>query len=215
MSANDQQDAAPMPLQATPEGKAGAIACPQDAQERIARNVREILTAVGEDPTREGLRDTPDRVAKMYLEVFSGLYEDPREHLRKQFSADHHSGVVLVKDIRFHSMCEHHLLPVFGRAHVAYLPDGGRLTGLSKLARLVEGYARRPQLQERLTDQIVQGMVDVLAPRAVLVMLEAEHMCMSLRGVRTPGSTTVTTGAHGLWAEDFQARQEIMSLMRG
>lgn len=215
MSANDQQhDGTQDQLEATPEGKAGAMPCPQDAQERIARSVRDILIAVGEDPTREGLRDTPERVAKMYLEIFSGLYEDPREHLRKQFSADHHNGVVLVKDIRFQSTCEHHLLPVLGRAHVAYLPDEGRLTGLSKLARLVEGYARRPQLQERLTDQIVQGMVDVLAPRAVLVVLEAEHMCMSLRGVRSPGSVTVTTGAHGLWAEDFQARQEILSLMR-
>ncbi|MXV45073.1 GTP cyclohydrolase I FolE [Saccharibacter sp. 17.LH.SD] len=200
---------------ATPEGHAGAITHPQDAGERIARSVRDILVAVGEDPNREGLQDTPERVAKMYLEVFAGLYEDPREHLHKQFSADHHNGVVLVKDIRFQSMCEHHLLPVIGRAHVAYLPDGGRLTGLSKLARLVEGYARRPQLQERLTDQIVQGMVDALAPRAVLVVLEAEHMCMTLRGVRTPGSTTITTGVHGLWAEDFQARQEILGLMRG
>lgn len=198
----------------TPEGAAGAIIQPEDALERIAGGVRELLLAIGEDPSREGLRDTPERVAKMYLEVFSGLYEDPRDHLKKQFSADHHSGMVLVKDIRFHSTCEHHLLPVIGRAHVAYLPEGGRLTGLSKLARVVEGYARRPQLQERLTDQIVQALVEILEPKAVLVMIEAEHMCMSLRGVRSPGATTVTTGSYGLWAEDAQARQEVMGLMR-
>ncbi|MDF7673673.1 GTP cyclohydrolase I FolE [Acetobacteraceae bacterium ESL0709] len=198
----------------TMEGKAGAIICPADAQERIARSVHEILLALGENTEREGLRETPQRVAKMFLEIFSGLYEDPQEHLRKQFSADQHSGLVIVRDIRFQSTCEHHLLPVYGVAHVAYLPEGGRLTGLSKLARLVEGYARRPQLQERLTDQIVQAMVDVLEPKAVLVVMEGEHMCMSLRGVRSPGSKTVTSKAYGLWAEDAQARQEILSLMR-
>lgn len=198
----------------TPEGAAGAITWPEDAISRIAGGVRELLLAIGEDPSREGLRDTPDRVAKMYLEIFSGLYEDPRDHLKKQFSADQHGGMVLVKDIRFQSTCEHHLLPVLGRAHVAYLPEGGRLTGLSKLARVVEGYARRPQLQERLTDQIVQAMVEVLKPKAVLVVVEAEHMCMSLRGVRSPGATTVTTGSYGLWADDAQARQEVMALMR-
>lgn len=196
------------------EGKSGAVLQPEDAVARLRESVRGLLEAVGEDPTREGLRDTPDRVAKMVLEMFSGLYEDPREHLKKQFTADSHAGPVIVKDIPFQSMCEHHLLPVIGKAHVAYLPDGGRLTGLSKLARLVEGYARRPQLQERLTDQIVAALVEVLRPRAVLVVLEAEHMCMSLRGVRAPGSTTVTLGAHGLWADDLPARGEILSLMK-
>lgn len=214
MSVKDQQNIGPIQGHATPEGAAGAITLPKDAAQRIAAGVREILSAIGENPEREGLQDTPERVAKMYLEVFSGLYEDPREHLKKQFSADQHGGMVLVKDIRFQSTCEHHLLPVLGRAHVAYLPEGGRLTGLSKLARVVEGYARRPQLQERLTDQIVQAMVEVLAPRAVLVVIEAEHMCMSLRGVRSPGATTVTMGAHGLWADDAKARQEVLSLMR-
>lgn len=208
MSAKESQ------LSSTSEGKAGGIICPADAQERIAHSVREILLALGETPEREGLRETPQRVAKMFLEVFSGLYEDPRDHLKKQFSADNHGGAVIVKDIRFQSTCEHHLLPVYGVAHVAYLPDGGRLTGLSKLARVVEGYARRPQLQERLTDQIVQAIVEVLAPKAVLVVLEGEHMCMSLRGVRSPGSKTVTSKAYGLWAEDAQARQEILSLIR-
>lgn len=193
----------------------GALSLPEDATSRIANAVRELLLALGEDPKREGLLDTPERVAKMYLEVFSGLHQDPREHLKTQFSADQHDGAVIVKDICFHSMCEHHLLPVHGKAHVAYLPAGGRLTGLSKLARLVEGYARRPQLQERLTDQIAQGLEDVLAPAAVLVVVEAEHLCMSMRGVRSPGSTTVTSISRGLWARDSAARMEIMSLMRG
>ncbi|AHK71543.1 MULTISPECIES: GTP cyclohydrolase I FolE [Gluconobacter] len=193
----------------------GALPLPADAEVRIAGAVREILEALGENPEREGLLDTPQRVAKMYLEVFSGLHQDPRDHLKTQFSADRHHGAVIVKDIRFHSMCEHHLLPVYGKAHVAYLPAGGRLTGLSKIARLVEGFARRPQLQERLTDQIAQGMEDVLAPEAVLVVIEAEHMCMSMRGVRSPGSTTVTSIARGTWLRDSAARMEIMSLLRG
>ncbi|KXV32699.1 GTP cyclohydrolase [Gluconobacter thailandicus] len=193
----------------------GALSRPVDAEERLASAIRTILEAVGENPEREGLQDTPQRVAKMYLEVFGGLYEDPREHLKTQFSADQHHGAVIVKDIRFHSMCEHHLLPVHGKAHVAYLPAGGRLTGLSKLARVVEGFARRPQLQERMTDQVAQAMEDVLAPEAVLVVIEAEHMCMSMRGVRSPGSTTVTTVARGTWKHDHAARMEILSLLRG
>ncbi|MEJ5154245.1 GTP cyclohydrolase I FolE [Gluconobacter wancherniae] len=193
----------------------GALKRPIDAEDRIAAAVREILTALGENPEREGLRDTPDRVARMYLEVLGGLHQDPRDHLKTQFSADHHHGAVIVKDILFHSMCEHHLLPVHGRAHVAYLPAGGRLTGLSKIARLVEGFARRPQLQERLTDQIAQGMEDILAPEAILVVVEGEHMCMSMRGVRSPGSTTVTTVARGIWASNSAARMEIMALLKG
>ena len=193
----------------------GALPLPADAEVRIAGAVREILEALGENPDREGLLDTPQRVAKMYLEVFSGLHQDPRDHLKTQFSADRHHGAVIVKDIRFHSMCEHHLLPVHGKAHVAYLPAGGRLTGLSKLARVVEGFARRPQLQERMTDQVAQAMEDVLAPEAVLVVIEAEHMCMSMRGVRSPGSTTVTSIARGSWQYDNAARMEIMSLLRG
>lgn len=191
-----------------------ALILPADALEKISYHVKEILQAVGENPEREGLKQTPRRVAKMYLEIFAGLYEDPREHLKTQFSDDLHDSPVIVKDIRFQSMCEHHLLPVYGKAHVAYLPKDGRLTGLSKLARLVEGYARRPQLQERLTDQIIAAMVEMLDPKAVLVMVEGEHMCMSLRGIRAPGAMTVTMNAHGLWAEDSQARQEILSLMK-
>lgn len=192
----------------------GALSRPDDAEERIAGAVRTILEALGEDPAREGLRDTPGRVARMYLEVFGGLYEDPREVLRTQFSTGGHDGPVIVRDIAFHSMCEHHLLPVKGVAHVAYLPSGGRVTGLSKLARLVEGFARRPQLQERLTGQIAEALEDVLAPEAALVVLEAEHMCMSMRGVRSPGSVTVTSAARGLWQRDRAARAEILSLIR-
>lgn len=192
----------------------GALILPADALEKISKNVREILIALGEDPEREGLQETPRRVAKMYLEVFAGLYEDPRDHLKKQFSADNHNSPVIVKDIRFQSMCEHHLLPVYGKAHVAYLPKEGRLTGLSKLARLVEGYARRPQLQERLTDQILAALMEILEPQAALVMVEGEHMCMSLRGIRAPGAVTVTVGAQGLWADDLAARQEIINLMK-
>lgn len=198
----------------TPEGAVGAIQRPEDAIVRLSESIRGLLEAVGENPAREGLQDTPERVAKMYLDMFAGLYEDPRKHLEKQFTADSHGGPVIVKDIPFQSMCEHHLLPVRGKAAVAYLPAEGRLTGLSKLARLVEGYARRPQLQERLTDQIVNALVEVLRPRAVLVVLEAEHMCMTLRGVRAPGSLTVTMGTHGVWAEDLAARGEILGLMK-
>ncbi|MCQ9155147.1 GTP cyclohydrolase I FolE [Acidomonas methanolica] len=193
----------------------GPHSCPEDAAERIARAVRDILVALGENPDREGLLETPDRVARMYLDVLGGLHEDPRIHLRKQFSADRHEGAVIVRDIRFHSMCEHHLLPFFGRAHVAYLPDGGRLTGLSKLARTVGVLARRPQLQERLTDQIADAIAEVLDPKAVMVLVEAEHMCMAMRGVRSPGSTTVTTVTRGLWQRDSAARAEILALLRG
>lgn len=193
----------------------GPIAPSVDATDRIAAAVREILLALGEDPDREGLMDTPDRVARMYLEVLGGLHEDPREHLRKQFSADHHEGAVIVRDIQFHSMCEHHLLPFFGKAHIAYLPDGGRLTGLSKLARTVAVLARRPQLQERLTDQVAEAIIEVLNPQAVMVMVEAEHMCMAMRGVRSPGSKTVTTVARGLWQRDAAARAEVLSLLKG
>jgi len=193
----------------------GPIARPVDAHVRIASAVREILLALGEEPEREGLLDTPDRVARMYLDVLGGLHEDPRTHLKTQFTADHHSGPVVVRDIGFHSMCEHHLLPFHGRAHVAYLPQEGRLTGLSKLARVVATVSRRPQLQERLTDQIADSVVDVLAPHGVLVVVEAEHMCMAMRGIRAHGSKTVTTVSRGVWARDAAARAEVMGLLRG
>uniref|UniRef100_UPI00055A4406 GTP cyclohydrolase I FolE n=1 Tax=Asaia astilbis TaxID=610244 RepID=UPI00055A4406 len=182
---------------------------------RIAGAVREILEALGEDPNREGLFETPDRVARMYLDVLGGLHEDPRDHLHKQFLADQHEGAVIVRDIGFHSMCEHHLLPFFGKAHVAYLPEGGRLTGLSKIARTVNVLARRPQLQERLTDQIAASIIEVLEPKAVMVLVEAEHMCMAMRGIRNVGSRTVTTVVRGTWQRDAASRAEIMSLLKG
>ncbi|GAN53520.1 GTP cyclohydrolase I FolE [Tanticharoenia sakaeratensis] len=192
----------------------GPIDRPADADVRIARAVRDLLEALGEDVSREGLHDTPQRVARMYLEALGGLHADPREPLRTRFVADHHEGPVIVRDIGFHAMCEHHLLPFFGRAHVAYLPDAGVLTGLSKIARTVEVLARRPQLQERLTDQIAQALVETLAPRAVLVVVEAEHLCMAMRGVRAHGARTITMKARGIWADDLAARAEIMALLK-
>ncbi|ETC99333.1 GTP cyclohydrolase I [Asaia sp. SF2.1] len=191
------------------------MAKPEDAETRIAGAVREILEALGEDPDREGLFETPGRVARMYLDVLGGLHEDPRDHLHKQFLADQHEGAVIVRDIGFHSMCEHHLLPFFGKAHVAYLPEGGRLTGLSKIARTVNVLARRPQLQERLTDQIAASIIEVLEPKAVMVLVEAEHMCMAMRGIRNVGSRTVTTVVRGTWQRDAALRAEIMSLLKG
>ena len=159
---------------------------------RVEAAVRELLDAISEDAERNGLLDTPARVARMYAEVCGGLHEDPRRHLRTTFDADH-DEMIMVRDIAFHSLCEHHLVPFFGRAHVAYIPnEEGRITGLSKLARLTLGYARRPQVQERLTTQIAEGIEEVLAPRGVLVVVEAEHLCMAMRGVRSPGATTVT-----------------------
>ncbi|MSO38769.1 MAG: GTP cyclohydrolase I FolE, partial [Acidimicrobiia bacterium] len=161
-------------------------------QVRIERAVREILEAIGEDPDRDGLLRTPERVAAMYAELFAGLQEDPSRHLTVTFEADH-DEMVLVRDISLFSVCEHHLAPFHGMAHVAYIPGmDGRITGLSKIARLVDGFSRRPQVQERLTSQIADALVDVLDPRGVFVVIECEHMCMSMRGVRKQGSLTVT-----------------------
>lgn len=182
---------------------------------QIMEAVSKMLIALGEDPSREGLRETPSRVAKMYLEVFSGLQEDPRLHLATQFSADAHEDIVIVKDISFFSMCEHHLLPFFGKAHVAYLPQGGRLAGLSKIARVVNTLARRPQLQERLSTQIVDAIWDALKPRGVLVLVEAEHLCMAMRGVRSPNSATVTVVSRGELETDAAQRAETFKLLRG
>lgn len=180
---------------------------------RAAAAVRELLVAVGEDPDREGLRATPERVARMYQEVFSGLWEDPGEHLRSTFEADH-DELVLVRDIDLFSICEHHLLPWFGKAHVAYIPGADRrVTGLSKLARLVEGYARRPQVQERLTSQVADAIVEVLQPQGVLVVVEAEHLCMSMRGVRKPVAQTVTSAVRGHFLTSSAARAEVLSLI--
>jgi GTP cyclohydrolase I len=181
--------------------------------DRIERAVREILTAIGEDPGRDGLQRTPRRVAEMYAEICSGLHEDPSRHLVVTFEANH-DEMVMVRDIPLYSICEHHLVPFHGHAHVAYIPgDDGRITGLSKLARLVDGYAKRPQVQERLTTQIADAIVEVLQPRGAFVMIEAEHLCMSMRGVRKPGSLTVTSAVRGLFKDNAATRAEVMALL--
>jgi GTP cyclohydrolase I len=183
--------------------------------ERIEAAVREILSAIGEDPDRDGLRDTPSRVARMYEEIFAGLRESPDHHLQITFEADH-DEMVMVRDIALTSMCEHHLVPFIGKAHVAYIPnDDGRITGLSKLARLVDAYARRPQVQERLTTQVADEIERTLEPKGVLVVIEAEHLCMSMRGVRKPGSTTVTSAVRGLFRENAATRYEAMRFIPG
>jgi GTP cyclohydrolase I len=180
---------------------------------RIERAVREILLAVGENPDREGLAQTPRRVAKSYAELMSGLTQNPRVHLRTVFH-ERYDEVVLLRDIEFHSLCEHHLLPFTGRAHVAYLPDG-KVVGLSKLARLVEGYARRPQVQERLTMQIADALMDELNPIGAVCVIEAVHTCMTIRGVRKPGSTMVTSALRGIFKENPSSRHEVLSLISG
>ncbi len=181
--------------------------------ERVERAVREILIAIGEDPDRDGLQRTPLRVAEMYAEICSGLHEDPSQHLTVTFEANH-DEMVLVRDIALYSMCEHHLAPFHGRAHVAYIPGAdGRITGLSKLARLVDGFAKRPQVQERLTTQIADAIVEVLQPRGAFVMIEAEHLCMSMRGVRKPGTLTLTSAVRGLFKDNAATRAEVMSLI--
>jgi GTP cyclohydrolase I len=182
---------------------------------RIEKAVREILEAIGEDPDRDGLQETPARVARMYEEIFSGLRTDAEDVLRVTFEADH-DEMVMVRDIPFYSCCEHHLIPFIGRAHVAYIPgDDGRITGLSKLARLVERYARRPQVQERLTSQIADTLSHVLGPKGVLVVVEAEHLCMSMRGIRKPGSITVTSAVRGLFRDNPATRAEAMAFIHG
>ena len=177
---------------------------------RIEAAVREILAAIGEDPERDGLQNTPGRVARMYEEVFAGLRESPHHHLAVQFEANH-DEMVMVRDIALTSMCEHHLVPFIGKAHVAYIPNNdGRVTGLSKLARLVDAYAKRPQVQERLTTQIADEIERTLQPKGVLVVIEAEHLCMSMRGVRKPGASTVTSAVRGLFRENTSTRFEAM-----
>ena len=180
---------------------------------RIERAVREILAAVGEDPQREGLLETPSRVARMYAEMFSGLHTDPREHLRKVF-AEKYDEVVLVRDISFTSMCEHHLLPFIGKAHVGYLPDG-KVLGLSKIARVVEVVSHRPQVQERMTEQIANLLLEELDAKGVAVVLEASHSCMTIRGVRKPGSLCVTSAMKGLFRTNLSSRSEVMALIYG
>ena len=184
-------------------------------KERIERAVREILIAIGEDPDRDGLLKTPARVARAYAELFAGLRVEPSQVLGTTFEADHEE-LVLVRDIQVMSMCEHHLLPFYGVAHIGYIPgEDGRVTGLSKLARLVEVYARRPQVQERMTSQIADALSDVLKPRGVIVVIEAEHLCMAMRGIRKPGASTVTSAVRGLFRENPASRNEAMSLILG
>lgn len=182
---------------------------------RIEAAVREILEAIGEDSNREGLLDTPARVARMYEEVFSGMREDPKEHLGRQFNVSGQEEMVIVRDIEFFSFCEHHLLPFIGRAHVAYIPQDGKVTGLSKIARVVDGYAKRLQIQEQLTNQIADAFVDVLNVRGVLVVIEAEHMCMTIRGVKKPGALTVTSAVRGTFQSDMRTREEALRLIKG
>ena len=184
-------------------------------QERAAAAVRELLIAVGEDPDRPGLKETPGRVARAYAETFAGLWQDPAEILSTTFDEDH-DELVLVKDIPMYSTCEHHLVPFHGVAHIGYIPGAdGRVTGLSKLARLVEVYARRPQVQERMTSQIADALADVLKPRGVIVVIEAEHLCMAMRGIRKPGASTVTSAVRGIFRESSASRSEAMSLILG
>ena len=180
---------------------------------RVEAAIRELLFAIGEDPDREGLQGTPDRIARACEEIFGGMQEDPSRHLLKQFDEPGNEDMVIVKDIPFASMCEHHLLPFTGRAHVCYLPRDGKITGLSKLARCVSGYARRPQLQERLTQQIADAIVDRLDARGVLVVLQAEHSCMNMRGIRAAGSLTVTSAVRGWFKDDLRAREEALRLI--
>ena len=180
---------------------------------KIEDAVRMILEAVGEDPTREGLLDTPKRVARMYEEIFSGLQQDPKEYFKTVFGEDHEE-LVLVKDIPFYSVCEHHLVPFYGVAHVAYIPRGGVVTGLSKLARAVEAVAKRPQLQERITSTIADSIMESLDPHGVMVVVEAEHMCMTMRGVKKPGAKTVTSAVRGIFAEDARTRSEVLSFIK-
>ena len=180
---------------------------------RIERAVREILLAVGEDPERDGLKDTPARVARAMTEQFGGLLLAPRDVLTTVFDADHEE-MVLVRDIELYSTCEHHLVPFFGQAHVGYIPnEKGQITGLSKLARLVDVFARRPQVQERMTSQIADAMMAILEPRGVIVIIEAEHLCMSMRGVRKPGAKTVTSAVRGSFLSSESTRLEAMSLL--
>lgn len=182
---------------------------------RVEAAVREILAAIGEDPDRDGLRGTPARVARAYAEMFAGLHADPADVLRTVFDAGH-DEMVIVKDIEVFSSCEHHLVPFHGVAHVGYIPnEQGQITGLSKLARLVDVFARRPQVQERLTSQVADALRDALKPRGVIVVIEAEHLCMSMRGVRRPGSRTVTSAVRGAFRDSASTRAEAMSLILG
>jgi GTP cyclohydrolase I len=178
---------------------------------RVEHAVRELLEAIGEDPDREGLRGTPDRIARMYAEIFAGLYSDPASFLQLQFD-EGHDEMVILRDIPFYSMCEHHLVPFHGVAHVGYMPEG-KVVGLSKLARVVDGFARRPQLQERLTCQIADAIMEALQPDGVAVVIECEHLCLTMRGVRKPGSKMVTSAVRGTFKRNAVTRAEFLSLV--
>ena len=205
VSAND------LPITA---GIPGVVVAPGQVDfPRIERAVREILAAVGEDPDREGLKETPARVARMYAEMFAGLSVDPRQHLKKVFT-ESYDEVVLVRDIAFCSMCEHHLLPFIGTAHVAYIPKG-KVVGLSKLARVVEVVSRRPQVQERMTQDIANMIEEELGSKGVAVVIEASHSCMTIRGIRKPGSSMVTSAMKGLFRNNVSTRAELMNLIYG
>ncbi|SOC37740.1 GTP cyclohydrolase I FolE [Ureibacillus acetophenoni] len=180
---------------------------------KIQEAIKMILDAVGEDVNREGLLDTPKRVAKMYEEMFSGIGQDPKEFFSTVFHEDHEE-LVLVKDIPFYSMCEHHLVPFYGKAHIAYIPRDGRVAGLSKLGRCVESVARRPQLQERITSTVADSIMEMLTPHGVYVVIEAEHMCMTMRGLKKPGSKTVTSVARGIFETDDAKRNEVISFIQ-
>ncbi len=182
---------------------------------RAEAAVRELLLAIGEDPDRPGLQDTPARVARAYAETFAGLRQEPLDILSTTFD-EHHDELVLVKDIAMYSTCEHHLVPFHGVAHIGYIPGiDGRVTGLSKLARLVEVYARRPQVQERMTSQVADALYEVLKPRGAIVVIEAEHLCMAMRGIRKPGASTITSAVRGVFRDDLATRTEAMSLILG
>ncbi len=183
-------------------------------RKKIEEGVRLILEGVGEDAGRPGLLDTPRRVADLYAEIFSGIDLDPMEHL-VPVEGESHDEMVLIKEIPLYSVCEHHLLPFAGMAHVAYIPDGGRIVGLSKIVRVLETYASRPQVQERLTTQVAESIMEGLSPKGVMVVIEAEHLCMSMRGVRKPNSTTVTSAVRGSFRRDERTRSEMLSLIHG
>lgn len=180
-------------------------------EDKIKEAVRMIIEAVGEDPNREGLIDTPDRIARMYSEIFSGLNESPKEYLSRTFTVED-DDIIIEKDINFYSMCEHHFLPFFGKAHIIYIPNG-KVAGLSKLARTVEVFSKRPQLQERLTTQIAESLMEHLNAKGVMVVIEAEHLCMSMRGVKKPGSKTITAVSMGIIKEDKDIKKEVYSLL--
>lgn len=182
-------------------------------QKKIEKAIKDILSAIGEETDREGLKDTPKRVARMYADLFSGLHTDPAKELTS-FKQGEHEEMIIVKDIPFYSICEHHLVPFFGKAHVAYVPTRGNVTGLSKLVRVVEGFAKRPQVQERLTSEIADCLMKKLNPRGVLIIIEAEHLCMSMRGVKKPGTLTITSAVRGVLQKNAKTRAEALALIK-